>query len=124
MRGNDASCVIQVDWQRQRLLIAGDIEKPAERLLVELYGDSLQSDILISPHHGSRTSSDDLFLYRVAPKTVIISAGYRNRFAHPHPQVIERYWRHGIHWYNTALHGQIRIKSTADGLLVVEPTYK
>ena len=62
MRGNDASCVMQVEWREQRLLIAGDIEKPAERLLVELYGASLQSDILVSPHHGSRTSSDELFL--------------------------------------------------------------
>ncbi len=123
MRGNDASCVMQVEWREQRLLIAGDIEKPAERLLVELYGASLQSDILVSPHHGSRTSSDELFLNWVAPRSVIISAGYRNRFAHPHPQVIERYWRHGIQWYNTALHGQVRIKSNADGVLVIEHTY-
>jgi len=123
MRGNDASCIVQVEWQGQRVLITGDIEKKAERLLVQLFGDSLQSDILISPHHGSRTSSDETFLYSVAPKSVIISAGYENRFAHPHAEVIERYWQHGIQWHNTALHGQLRIESDKAGRLVVEHTY-
>jgi len=123
MRGNNASCVVQVEWQGQRVLIAGDIEKKAERLLVQIYGDSLQSDILIAPHHGSRTSSDEMFLYSVAPRSVIISAGYQNRFSHPHAQVIERYWQHGIQWHNTALHGQLRVEGNKAGCLVVEHTY-
>jgi competence protein ComEC len=48
------------------------------------------------PHHGSKTSSGDAFLQAVQPRWALVQAGYRNRFGHPAPAVLERYARHGI----------------------------
>jgi competence protein ComEC len=62
-------------------------------------------------------------LQTVAPRLVVISAGYQNRYGHPHKQVLERYWQQGIAWYNTAIHGQIRIRLNDDGQLLVEHAY-
>ena len=121
-RGNNASCVLQIELLGQRILVTGDIEWEAERKLIDLYGNELRSDIMIAPHHGSRTSSSEVFLQRVAPRIILISAGYGNRFGHPHKEVLTRYWQHGLHWYNTAVHGQIRMRFD-EGRLVVEHTY-
>lgn len=123
VNGNNASCVLQIDIYGQRILLPGDIEKAAELRLVALYGQQLRSDILIAPHHGSHSSSSELFLQTVAPRLVVISAGYQNRYGHPHKQVLERYWQQGIAWYNTAIHGQIRIRFNDDGQLLVEHAY-
>jgi len=123
LAGNNASCVLQVEIQGKRILFTGDIEKIAERKLVALYGHELRSDILIAPHHGSRSSSSSLFLYTVAPRVVIISAGYQNRFGHPHQDVLARYWQQDITWYNTALHGQIRLSFSPSGELLVRHAY-
>lgn len=123
LAGNNASCVLQVEIQGKRILFTGDIEKIAERKLVALYGHELRSDILIAPHHGSRSSSSSLFLYTVAPRIVIISAGYQNRFGHPHQDVLARYWQQDITWYNTALHGQIRLSFSPSGELLVRHAY-
>ena len=124
IKGNNASCVVQVDIDGQRVLFAGDIEKVAEQRLVALYGHKLRSDILIAPHHGSRSSSSELFLQTVAPRIVVISAGYQNRYGHPHKQVLQRYWRQGIAWYSTAIHGQIKILVADDGELHVQTYLK
>jgi competence protein ComEC len=51
----------------------------------------LRADVLIVPHHGSRTSSTEPFLDSVGPLAAIFQVGYRNRFHHPHPSVYARY---------------------------------
>jgi competence protein ComEC len=56
----------------------------------------LRSEILLVPHHGSKTSSTAAFLDAVAPRVAIFSVGYRNRFHHPHPSVVARYSAHAI----------------------------
>ena len=53
-------------------------------------------DVLVVPHHGSRTSSTAAFLDAVQPRVAVIQAGYRNRFGHPAPDVVERYRERGI----------------------------
>ena len=88
---NDNSCVLRVSSPSGSALMTGDIEKGAERLLVEHYGEALKTDILIAPHHGSKTSSTQYFLAAVKPTYVFIPIGYLNRWNFPHPDVLKRY---------------------------------
>jgi competence protein ComEC len=57
---------------------------------------SIQADWLLVPHHGSRTSSSAGFLDAVRPAIALAQAGYRNRFGHPAPDVVQRYVERGI----------------------------
>lgn len=89
VKPNALSCVLRVSGPHGSALLTGDIEKAQESRLVSA-GAPLQSDILIVPHHGSRTSSTAAFLDAVRPKVAIIQAGYRNRFGHPVAEVLAR----------------------------------
>lgn len=75
----------------QSLLLTGDLEAAQEQALVAQLGAGLHSQVLIVPHHGSKTSSSAEFLDAVAPQTAIFQAGYRNRFGHPVASVMARY---------------------------------
>ena len=89
LKPNALSCVLRVSGQEGSALLTGDIERAQEARLVAA-GAPLQSDILVVPHHGSRTSSTAGFLDAVGPKVAIIQAGYRNRFGHPVAEVLAR----------------------------------
>lgn len=104
---NDASCVIQVRYQDQALLITGDIGRKQEAKLVEVYGKSLQSNWLIAGHHGSRSSSSALFLNTVAPSHVFFSAGFKNRWHFPNREVVRRVEAMSAQYFNTACDGAI-----------------
>ncbi|MFA7588287.1 MAG: DNA internalization-related competence protein ComEC/Rec2 [Novosphingobium sp.] len=108
--GNDASCVLQIEARGERLLLSGDIEAAAERELVREYGDRLRSDILIAPHHGSRTSSTPAFVAAVDPRWVLFAAGYRNRYGFPKPEVQARYRARGSQALITAETGAIQLR--------------
>ena len=95
-KSNAKSCVLRVSGASGSALLPGDIERGQEAQLVASRGDSLHSDVLIAPHHGSRTSSTAAFLDAVQPRVVVFQAGYRNRFGHPAPDVVARYAAHGI----------------------------
>ncbi|WP_088279503.1 DNA internalization-related competence protein ComEC/Rec2 [Ideonella sp. A 288] len=103
---NAVSCVLRVvDAQGRSLLVTGDIEAPQEAALVQRHGASLASTWLLVPHHGSRTSSTDAFLDAVQPTLALVQAGYRSRFGHPAPDVMERYRERGIAIERTDLCG-------------------
>ena len=93
-KANAASCVLRVSNGRQAALLAGDIELPQERALLER-GAPLQAQVLLVPHHGSRTSSSEAFLDAVRPRWALVQAGYRNRFGHPAASVLARYAERG-----------------------------
>jgi competence protein ComEC len=88
--GNDASCVLRVEGTYTALL-PGDIEAPAEDALVATQAAALRADVLLAPHHGSRTSSSPAFVDAVRPRVVIHAAGWRHHFRHPRPEVVARY---------------------------------
>ena len=83
-------------------MLAGDIEQLQEARLVTAAASApaspstLQSDVLLVPHHGSKTSSSQAFLEAVQPALALVQAGYRNRFGHPAASVLERYRDRGI----------------------------
>ena len=89
--GNDNSCVLMITAVSGKILLTGDIEATAENWLVDTYGEQLQANVLVAPHHGSKTSSTNDFLQQVRAEYVLIPAGYRNRFGFPHQEVLDRY---------------------------------
>jgi competence protein ComEC len=94
---NTLSCVLAVtDAQGRRLLLTGDLEAEQEARLVREQPEALRADVLLVPHHGSKTSSSAAFLDAVAPRVAVVQAGYRNRFGHPAPVVAARYTQRGI----------------------------
>jgi competence protein ComEC len=108
MKENDRSCVLRISGPGGSVLLAGDIEETAERILVSRFSEYLRADILLAPHHGSATSSSAAFIDRVRPREVVYSAGYRNRFGFPRAEVVQRYRAHGAQQLNTAHTGMLR----------------
>lgn len=108
---NDNSCVLKVSAGGSSVLMTGDIEQATESQLVSRYAGQLVSQILIAPHHGSKTSSSRGFLRQVSPELILIPAGHRNRFGFPHPLVLERYRQLGIAYYSSADSGAITLQS-------------
>jgi competence protein ComEC len=101
LRSNAMSCVIRVEssdinGKSLSALLTGDIEKEQEASLVALHGAALKTDVLIVPHHGSKTSSTASFLDVVQPNVAVFQAGYRNRFGHPANEVLGRYRERSI----------------------------
>ena len=86
--GNARSCVLQVWAGEHSLLLPGDIGKADEALLL---AELAPAELLVAPHHGSRSSSSYALIRRLGPKWVVFSAAYHNPFGHPHPQVVARY---------------------------------
>ncbi len=95
-RPNTVSCVLRVSGSRGSALLAGDIERAQELALVQRHGDGLRSDLLLVPHHGSKTSSGEAFIAAVRPRLALVQAGYRSRFGHPAPEVVARYAGRGV----------------------------
>lgn len=96
LKSNGMSCVLRVSGPQGSVLLAGDIERAQEAVLVAGDAAALRSDVLIVPHHGSKTSSSAGFLDAVRPRIAVVQAGYRNRFGHPAPEVLARYRERGI----------------------------
>ena len=101
---NAMSCVLRVAGGGRSVLLTGDIEREQESALV-VAGAALKSDVLVVPHHGSRTSSSAAFLDAVRPRIAVFQAGYRNRFGHPAADVVERYRERGVAIVATAACG-------------------
>jgi competence protein ComEC len=127
LRPNGLSCVLRIAATRATgaatatgaasaaatptvALLVGDIEAPQELRLVR-EGAPLRADLLLVPHHGSRTSSTPAFLDAVSPRVALVQAGYRNRFGHPAPQVAARYAERGIVLVESARCGAARWES-------------
>jgi competence protein ComEC len=96
LKSNALSCVLRVSNAKHSALLTGDIERDQELALVAAHGAALRTELLLVPHHGSRTSSTPAFLDAVEPSVAVMQAGYRNRFGHPAPDVLARYDERGI----------------------------
>lgn len=87
---NNNSLVLKISYGGKSFLFTGDIEEPAEEVLVSNAGYALKSDVLLSPHHGSKSSSSKDFLLKVRPGICVISSGEGNAFGFPHEQTLKR----------------------------------
>lgn len=113
---NDASCVLQIRSAHGVVLLPADIEKGGEKDLIESAGARLAADILVAPHHGSRSSSSAAFIEAVRPKHVVFPVGYRNRYRHPHPSVIDQYRANGSRLYDSPSAGAIEFRLRTSGI--------
>ena len=105
---NDSSLIIGLRYHQFGMLLTGDIEAEAERVLIrDTTIDSYQ--ILKVAHHGSKTSTSELFAQHMKPSIAMISSGVENRFGHPHQEVLERLERIGVKLYQTNQLGAIRL---------------
>ncbi len=104
LESNTASIVAKLSYGEIDFMLTGDAPESIEDSLVVTYGDVLQSEVLKLGHHGSRTSTGELFLATVRPTYGVVSAGRDNSYGHPHQEVISRVTAAGV-----------SIRSTADG---------
>jgi competence protein ComEC len=117
-RANDRSCVVRVSAAGFHALLTGDVEEPAERELLSRGPGMLRADVMLVPHHGSRTSSTEAFVAAVSPRFAVVPAGYRNRFGHPKPEVLDRYVAAGAAILRTDRDGALSFRLGPDGVTV------
>ncbi len=117
---NDSSCVLRIETGQGAVLLAGDIEKRSEALLVQHAGALLAAEAVVVPHHGSASSSTPAWVAAVAPRLAIVSAGHRNRFGHPRAEVVARWQAVGAEVLNTSESGAVRVWLGREGLQVRE----
>lgn len=120
---NDSSCVLRIQFGNQVILLTGDIEKIAETYLINNNPAELAADILIAPHHGSKTSSLDEFVRAVHPAIVLLPLGYRNRYHFPHPSVVKKYVSMNAMLYDTANAGAIEFRLSSDSDSMVDKQF-
>ncbi|WP_107853038.1 DNA internalization-related competence protein ComEC/Rec2 [Oceanimonas marisflavi] len=107
---NNDSCVLRITDGRLSVLLTGDIEKPAEQALLARNA-LLRAQLLLSPHHGSRSSSSDAFIAAVSPARVVHTAGFANRWDFPAAEVVARYQQAGVTQLITGEQGMIHLVS-------------
>lgn len=111
---NNGSCMLLIKSHDVSMFLPGDIEKLTEFAID--YDRVNSVDLLIAPHHGSRSSSSDYFISKLKPEWLIVSAGFNNRFGHPHTKVIQKYQQFGAKVLNTAEEGAISFTINENGL--------
>lgn len=116
---NNFSLVVKATFEDHSFLFPGDIEEPAERTLATGFCKSLYSDVLLVPHHGSKTSSTAAFLDCVRPRLCIISCGRQGMFGFPHQEALDRLEATGAKIMRTDREGAIEIKS-AHGVIEIK----
>lgn len=112
-QSNAMSCVLRVSNGAHAALLVGDIEQAQEQQLVRA-GAPLRADVLVVPHHGSKTSSSEEFLDAVQPRLALVQSGYHNRFGHPARAVMVRYAQRQIKVVDTPHCGAITWRSWHD----------
>ncbi len=114
---NSNSLVLRVRYREVAFLLTGDIEREAEERILGRAED-VHATVIKVPHHGGRTSSTSAFLDRVRPRYAIVSAGFGNRFRHPHPETLERYREIGALLFRTDRDGAVRVLTDGETVQV------
>jgi competence protein ComEC len=115
---NNRSLVMRLTYRGQSILFPGDIEKEVESRFASDTGKALRSDVLLCPHHGSKTSSSREFLERVRPRVCVISCGEGNPFGFPHSQTMERLKEMDCRILRTDRSGTVQCTVDKDGTKV------
>jgi competence protein ComEC len=116
MSDNNRSCVLKINSAYGSILLTGDIERQAEDFLVDAHLQELRSNVLVVPHHGSKTSSSPAFINAVQPRFAVFTAGYLNRFGHPKAEIQSRYMGRNIQTYRSDEDGAVIFAFTKSGI--------
>jgi competence protein ComEC len=119
LNSNAMSCTLRVSNAAVSAWLSGDLDAEQETRLA-LANPELRATLLVSPHHGSRTSSSPFLLNTLRPSWVMVQAGFRNRFGHPSPVVLTRYRERGIPWVNSPTCGAASWSSDAPQRMVCQ----
>jgi competence protein ComEC len=112
LSSNAMSCTLRISNAQTSAWLSGDLDAEHETRLA-LANPDLRATLLISPHHGSKTSSSPVLLNTLRPAWVVVQSGFRNRFGHPSPVVLTRYRERGIPWVNSPTCGAAIWRSDA-----------
>jgi competence protein ComEC len=121
---NNDSCVLKIQTQGSSMLLTGDIEQIAEDELIRAYGEQLKSEVLLLPHHGSKTSSSYRFILEVAPQFAIASLGFDNRFHFPHIKTLSTLKALGVPLFRTDQCGMIEVNLPKQGSMKKPTCYR
>jgi competence protein ComEC len=120
LESNTSSIVVKVSYGESDFMLTGDAPQGIEDYLSVTYGDALQSEVLKLGHHGSKTSTSELFLEAVKPQYAVVSSGKDNRYGHPNGEVVDRVTVRNIPISNTAAEGAIHFQSDGTRVWVRE----
>ena len=109
---------MRIESPAGRVLLTGDIERAAERELLQRVPTLLPAEALLVPHHGSGSSSMPEFVKQVASRHAVFAVGHRNRFGHPREDVLERYREAGSELLRTDTGGAIQLRFAPGNLRV------
>jgi competence protein ComEC len=113
---NAASIVLRVVYGNTSFMLTGDAPLEIENYLVKTYGSQLDSDVLKLGHHGSKTSTSDLWLDTVTPDFAVVSAGIDNSYGHPHQDVMQRVFKRNIQTSHTGTDGTVVFQSDGESV--------
>ncbi len=118
---NDLSIILKLTYGEQDFILTGDASLKIENMLLSEYGSYndgkyLQSEVLKLGHHGSKTSSFELFLRKVAPDFAVVSAGLDNKFKHPSVEVVARLEKLQLESLRTMGEGSVIFKTDGKSL--------
>ena len=116
---NDRSGIFKLVYGQTSFLFTGDVERRIEKIYANKYKYFLDSDILKVGHHGSKTSSSEVFLEYVTPEMSLISAGFKNKFGHPSNEIIERLENVGSTIYRSDLNKAILLRSDGQEIKLI-----
>ena len=116
---NDHSCVLKIATGAGCILLTGDVESRSEAEMLARDRGALRCDVLLVPHHGSRTSSTPAFLEAVGARVGVLSVGHRNRFRHPNETVVGRYAERGTRLHRTDVEGALHLVLPAEATRAV-----
>lgn len=112
---NDSSLIFILEYAGVTFLFTGDASSFIEKELIRKYGETLNIDVLLVGHHGSKTSTDHEFIQTTSPAYAVISSGKDNRYGHPHKQTLETLHSFGVQVLRTDELGNIQFRVSEDG---------
>jgi competence protein ComEC len=121
---NNRSCVLRISTKTHSLLLTGDIQKKAENYLIKHHSDQLKANVILVPHHGSNSSSQQKFITAVNPEIAVAGTGYRNRFGFPKEKVVSRYEAANTRFLHTSANGEISMLFPAYSAKIEVKSYR